>query len=332
MLPPGAVGVAQRSRARSARTRPIVRHVRTLAGARASLAILAAALASVLAASAAASGSNKPPPPPHGNPFTSSAVRAFLSTRGGEVTAALYDVRSRQLFTLNPGVHEDEASIAKVDIVATLLHEAGAPLEAPDADDATAAIEDSDNDAAQDLWQAAGGDPAIAAFNRAAGLTHTLLDPQGVWGHDETTAADQVRLLETLTTPNPLLPTSARRYELALMRNVSSAQAWGVSAGVLAPATVALKNGWLTPDNETGWQVNSIGVVRGRYRDYLLAVLTSGAPDMTYGVETIEGISRRVWRYLLPRRFRPRPTAGSAAAKLATRSTSAPSALTGART
>jgi Beta-lactamase enzyme family len=260
-------------------------------------------------------------------------MTAFLRERAGSVTAAVYNVKTGRLFVYRPGVHEDEASIAKVDILATLLHERGAPLAPPDSAAAAAAIDDSDNDAAQDLWNAAGGDPAIAAFNSAAGLTHTLLDPRGVWGHDETTAADQIRLLRTLISPNPLLPAPARRYELALMGSVTPPQAWGVSAGVLAPATVALKNGWLTPDNETGWQVNSIGIVHGRYRHYLLAVLTSGDPGMAYGVATIEGISRLVWRYLLPRRFRPHhvAAAGSPFAKRETRSTSAPTARAGAR-
>ena len=80
-----------------------------------------------------------------------------------------------------------------------------------------------------------------------------------------------------------------------------------MSAGVLAPATVALKNGWLPVAAEAGWQVNSIGLVSGRYRHYLIAVLTAGDPSMAYGVETIEGISRLVWKALLPKRFRPRP-------------------------
>ena len=84
------------------------------------------------------------------------------------------------------------------------------------------------------------------------------------------------------------------------MRAVTPAQAWGVSAGVLAPATVALKNGWLPPTNEPGWQVNSIGIVRGRGRRYLLAVLTADDAGMAYGAQTIEGISQLVWHALSP--------------------------------
>jgi len=229
-------------------------------------------------------------------------MTALLATRTGEITAALYDIRTGRLFTLAPGVHEDEASIAKVDILATLLREHGAtPLVGAPADDAAAAIDESDNRAAQALWDDAGGDPAIAAFNAAAGMTQTVLDPKGIWGDDQTTAVDQIHLLEVLDSPNGVLPTPAREYELGLMHSVTPVQAWGVSAGVLAPATVALKNGWLPPTNEPGWQVNSIGIVRGRGRHYLLAVLTAEDPGMAYGSQTIEGISQLVWRALSPR-------------------------------
>ena len=289
-----------------------------------------------LAAALAATASGRPiGPARERDPFASRVMQAFLATRAGEITAALYDVRSGRLFTLHPGVREDEASIAKVDILATLLHERGAaPLAGADAGDAAAAIDESDNDAAQDLWEDAGGDPTILAFNAAAGMTQTVLDPMGVWGHDETTAVDQIHLLEALDAPNALLPTPAREYELGLMRAVTPVQAWGVSAGVLAPATAALKNGWLPPSNEPGWQVNSIGIVRGRGRHYLLAVLTEDDAAMAYGTQTIEGISALVWHALSPLAHQTRvaqPPAGSSLAKRARRSISAPAAITGGR-
>ena len=255
-----------------------------------------------LAAALAATASGRPVgPAPERDPFASRAMTAFVATRAGEITAALYDVRTGRLFTLNPGVHEDEASIAKVDILAALLHErGGAALAGASAGDATAAIDESDNDAAQALWDDAGGDPSIGAFNAAAGMTQTVLDPKGIWGHDQTTAIDQIRLLDVLDAPNALLATPAREYVLGLMRAVTPGQAWGVSAGILAPATVALKNGWLPPTNEPGWQVNSIGIVRGRGRHYLLAVLTADDAGMAYGTQTIEGISQLVWHALSP--------------------------------
>ena len=134
-------------------------------------------------------------------------------------------------------------------------------------------------------------------------MTQTILDPAGAWGLYESTARDQIRLLQHIVRPNDVLSDASREYELALMGDVESDQAWGVSGGVLAPATVALKNGWLPVGG--GWEINSIGLVSGRFRDYLLAVLTSDDPDMAYGVDTIESISALVWKYFLPGRFHP---------------------------
>jgi hypothetical protein len=237
------------------------------------------------------------------------AMRAFLASRAGDITAGVYNVKTGRLFLYRPGVECDDASIAKVDILATALYEAqqqGTTLTATEQELATEAIEESDNDAAQELWEDDGGNAAIAAFNARVGMTQTILDPQGAWGLYQSTARDQIRLLQHVALPNPVLTTVQRSYELTLMHNIDPAQAWGVSAGVLPPATVALKNGWLPVG--PGWEINSVGAVTGRYRDYLIAVLSSDDPSMAYGVQTIEGISQLVWKYMLPARLRPKPT------------------------
>jgi hypothetical protein len=271
-------------------------------GAAAALAIVALSLALATSSVAAKRRSFR-------GPFANAAMRAFLQTRQGDITAAAYNLRTRRLFLYRPGVHGDDASIAKVDILATALQQAradGTTLSPGEQELATAAIEESDNDDAQDLWDDVGGNPAIGAFNARIGMTQTILDPQGEWGYYESTALDQIRLLEHLVLPNPVLSDASRSYELGLMRDVDPAQAWGVSAGVLGPARVALKNGWLPVG--AGWEINSIGWVSGRYRNYLIAVLSSDEPSMAYGVQTIEGISQLVWKYFLPGRFHPHTT------------------------
>jgi hypothetical protein len=244
-------------------------------------------------------------------PFANAAMAAYLSTRSGDITAAAYNLKTGRLFLYNPSMHGDDASIAKVDILATALYEAqqrGETLSPLERELAQGAIENSDNDDAEDLWQLDGGNPEIAAFNARVGMTQTILDPEGAWGLYESTARDQIRLLQHIVSPNDVLSDASREYELGLMGDVESDQAWGVSGGVLAPATVALKNGWL-PVGE-GWEINSIGFISGRFRDYLLAVLTSDDPDMAYGVDTIEGISALVWKYFLPARFHPADSGG----------------------
>jgi len=271
----------------------------------------AAALLALAAAHAGATPSQHAtlaPAKPRG-PFASAAMAAYVKTRAGAITAAVYNIKTKRLFIYNPGLHGDDASIAKVDILATALYEAqqrGTTLSPLEQELAAGAIEHSDNDDAQALWQIDGGNPAIAAFNARVGMTQTILDPQGAWGLYESTARDQIRLLQHIALHNDVLSDASRKFELDLMHNVEADQGWGVSGGVLQPARVALKNGWLPVG--PGWEINSIGQVTGRFRDYLLAVLTSDDPSMPYGVVTIEDISQLVWSYFVPRRFLPSTT------------------------
>jgi hypothetical protein len=116
------------------------------------------------------------------------------------------------------------------------------------------------------------------------------------WGLSTTTPADQLALLRALVRPGSLLTDAERAYALSLMENVTADQRWGVSGGVPAQATVALKNGWLPLDSAGhDWQVNSVGWISGSGRDYLMAVLSTGNPTEQYGIDTIDHLAAGVW-------------------------------------
>ncbi len=131
--------------------------------------------------------------------------------------------------------------------------------------------------------------------------------------------------MRTFAYPNRVLPADARKYGLQLMESVVPTQRWGVTCGPWGPVceppnfaqpvpgvTVALKNGWKyvpscpQQDKTCPWQVNSIGWVQGKGRDYVLAVLTTNDPPvmggsgMDYGITTVQGVSQRVWQNLIP--------------------------------
>ena len=238
------------------------------------------------------------------NPFARPSLRAYLAHRRGTVSAAVYDISSRTTYLYRSHVREQTASIMKVDILATLLHERqriGLGLTPAQQSLARDMIEDSDNDDAQKLWDEEGGSTAVGAFDREAGMDETTPDAAGYWGLSWTTASDQLKLLRRVMLANRLLDFSSRAYEYELMRRVVASQRWGVSAGVGKQATVALKNGWL-PLHPGDWQVNSIGKVAGPRHRYLIAVLTSGQPTEGYGIATIERISAATWRALGRRR------------------------------
>ena len=254
----------------------------------------------------AAARSPSPGPARHRDPFGPAAV-ALAAGRPGAVLAAVYDVSTGQTWVLGHGRPQAEASVVKVDILETLLSRyraSGSALPPADLPIARAMIEDSDNDAATALWHAAGGPARIRAYNAAAGLRHTTpsrcVDCPGFpwpgWGLTTTTPGDQLALLRALVEPNSLLTDAERGYALSLMENVTPAQRWGVSGGVPAQATVALKNGWLPLDSAgRDWQINSVGWISGSGRDYLMAVLTTGNPTEQYGIDTIDQLAGIVW-------------------------------------
>jgi Beta-lactamase enzyme family len=258
---------------------------------------------------AAPGGPAAPAPAPHADPL-STAAAAYLASRDGGVLAAVFDVRTGQSWRLGDGPPQAEASVVKLNILETLLARHGAAVLPPaDRGLARAMIEDSDNDAATSLWEEAGGAAGLTAYNDRAGLPGTTPSPcvdcTGFpwpgWGLTTTVPQDQLTLLKQLVAPGPrpLLSPAARSYALSLMEHVVAGQRWGVSGGVPAGVTVALKDGWL-PLNSAGtdWQVNSIGWVSGDGRDYLVAVLSTGDPSEQYGIGTINRLSALIWSAL----------------------------------
>jgi beta-lactamase class A len=241
----------------------------------------------------------------HADPFGSAAT-SYVSTRAGTIAAAVYDLGTGQTWRLGTGTPQDEASVVKLDVLETLLAERGdgGGLSAGNQVLAQQMIEDSDNDAATSLWYEVGGPAKIRSFNAEVGLTRTSPSPCVVcagfpwpgWGLTTTVPADQIALLRELVTPGSLLTAAERGYALSLMENVTPSQRWGVSGGVPAQVTVALKNGWLPLDGSgADWQINSVGWISGQGRDYLMAVLTTGNPSEQYGIDTISQLGAFVW-------------------------------------
>jgi hypothetical protein len=228
-----------------------------------------------------------------------SKIAAYAATRVDNVTVAVEDNLTGQIFQYRPGVVEHRASTLKVDILATLLSQAqaaGRGLTSAEQALAVPMIEDSLDSAADTLWGQLGPAP-VAAFERAAGMTDTTPATDGVWGTTTTTALDRLAMIRTLVYPNSLLTDASRDYVLNLMEHITPSQDWGATGGVPASVTVALKNGFAVIN---GWQINTTGWVDGDGRNYLIAVLTDGNPSEAYGIDTVNAISAIVWPSLIP--------------------------------
>ncbi len=245
------------------------------------------------------------------DPFDGEAS-SYLDTRGGTVTAGLYDITDHTTWLLNGAATQATGSIVKVDILAALVQQAEvdhAPFTPKEEQLASDMIEYSDNDAATTLWDRAGGPAGIGVVNRRLHMSNTELStcvqcpgfPWPGWGLTTTSATDQLALLRSIVLRGSPFSSNDRRYIQGLMEHVTPSERWGISAGTPPNATVALKNGWLPlNESDTDWQVNSVGWVHGLGRDYLLVVLTTGNPTEQYGIDTIDGLAQILWHQLDP--------------------------------
>ena len=154
-----------------------------------------------------------------------------------------------------------------------------------------AMIQVSDNKAATTLLTSVGGAAAVERYLKSIGISSTHMNGYA-WGASRTTAQDMALLMAKLGECSILVPRLCR-YALQTMQNVVPSQKWGVTAGVPDPRGVALKNGWYPQTNV--WGINSIGLVTSGGKQYAIAVYTNPDPSMSYGIETIAGISAEVF-------------------------------------
>ena len=238
---------------------------------------------------------------------TSSVTNELASTwqsiaagRQGSIDIAVYnDATGQTAHYTNSGGTFDTASIVKLSILQGLLVEDqdnGQSLSAGQLAEATPMIENSDDDAASDLWDDVGGASAMDNLFAQLGTTSTKAGTDGYWGLTQTTALDQLKVLNALAYPGGLLTTASAESADSLLDNVEADQRWGVSGGVPASVSIELKNGWLPESN--GWVINSIGHVHGDGVDYTIAVMTSGNPSEQYGIDTIQSLSSATWKIL----------------------------------
>ncbi|SEE00774.1 Beta-lactamase class A [Streptomyces sp. 2224.1] len=232
-------------------------------------------------------------------PALSQDIADALDGRKGASALAVYDRPTRTRCEFKAGSHFDSASVVKVTVLGALLRqsqEAHRKLTPHEVKQTTAMITKSDNDATSALWHQIG--PAgIKHFLSLAGMGHTVPGAGKAWGLTQVTAADQLTLMQLLTTDNTVLTPPSRGYALDLMHRVERDQRWGVPAGAPATASVHVKNGWL-PRDTGGWRVHSVGSFTGGGHDYGMAVLSTGSRTMDYGVDTVESAARVIHRDL----------------------------------
>ncbi|MFT8813635.1 serine hydrolase [Oenococcus sp.] len=187
----------------------------------------------------------------------------------------------RKLTYYNGGTDFWLASSVKASILTALVKEDG-PLTGDLDQEAQAMITYSDNDAAVDLFDAAGGFPTLNTLWSNLGMTATVADYDG-FGLSTSTAGNQIKLLQYIQT----MPAVDRDYILNLMKGIVAGQRFGI--GVMKDP--AFKNGWLNADNGS-WYVNSIGF--SEKERYLVAILTQNNADQASGEQLVSRIAASI--------------------------------------
>jgi beta-lactamase class A len=232
---------------------------------------------------------------PQENERLTAALAPVRRHRTGTFAAGVIDVATGAAAVYDGGQLFHAASIVKVDILATLLlqhQRAGTRLSKRERVLAAEMIENSDNLAATDLWDAIGRAGGLRKANQKLGLRHTTPGAGVYWGLTSTTVDDQLRLLADLTSRNSPLSARSRSYELGLMRHVTADQAWGVTAAAARGTRSAVKNGWLPDGSYTTWVINSIGVIHDDGQEILVAVLSKDQPSESAGIAQADAAAR----------------------------------------
>lgn len=221
------------------------------------------------------------------------AMKAVTLEDEAEVSVAVLAVDSGESAVYGEGAF-DTASIVKVDILATLLlqaQDADRRLTATEKTYATAMITNSDNASASALWDIIGQADGLDTANKRFGLTGTSGGDGALWGLTQTTAADQLTLLQQVFGDDSELGAASRRYLQGLMGEIAADQHWGVSA--VADGTAwALKNGWLARSSTGLWDINSIGRVTVDGDEYLMAALSDGNSTKAKGISLVEAAAK----------------------------------------
>lgn len=195
-------------------------------------------------------------------------------------------------------VQHDTASVVKVEILTMVLEEYGTLDEVPHwlLDSAESMIKDSSNDATNDMLYGGTFDDGHDAIRQAHidfGLENTNPNETEQWGKTQTTAVDQLRVLE-LALYEDVLDAEQVEYARSLMGDLAESQQWGVSAAAQDGETVWMKNGWDTRDSMGGeWVVNSIGVINGDTDEPIeISILTGGSASDAEGIERVEELAK----------------------------------------
>jgi hypothetical protein len=240
----------------------------------------------VLAIPAAAAAASYP------NRGQMDAVRHYLKHRGGIVGVSVIDSHGHVR-----GIHDTRrfvtASVIKAMLLVSYLRKVnhqGRGLTSYEKAHLRPMIHVSSNTDATWVYSRV-GDGRLRRLARKADMDQFWICCS--WGYARFSARDQAKffwLLKRLTPPR------FRDYATHLLRSIVSWQSWGIPrVGRRRGFSVFFKGGWRGTGR--GRLVHQASFIRYHGTGFSLAVLTDANPSMSYGIETIAGVARRILRH-----------------------------------
>lgn len=173
---------------------------------------------------------------------------------------------------------------------------------------ASTAIRDSDDDAAQSLYLDGGGDEVVQRMISMCGLTDTSVARPGWWSYTQMSPRDAVRLGECVKNGTAAGPTWTAWVlkEMTLVRGTtadkdqhetSGGGRWGIIDGLpdeIVAQGVGIKNGWTSIWADGNWHVNCLAVAD----DWVLAVMLRYPAEhgLDYGANVCRTITEQLVR------------------------------------
>ncbi len=221
-------------------------------------------------------------------------LASYLNSQGDSASAVVYDVTRNFQYTYNPNGLFTMASSAKVPLMVEYLQYIEGQGRGPndfETSTMTAMIENSDNNAAEVIYDTLNYDAGERAAMQSWGINDFVSDPNG-WGWGQWSAADMAHLL-TMMQSGKILNASDRAFAFNLMQNIESDQRFGVGDTAPANSTVAMKDGWVNePDG--AWAVNTSGIVTVGGETYIIAVYTKEQDSFSSGQDIVNHVAGAV--------------------------------------
>jgi beta-lactamase class A len=209
-------------------------------------------------------------------------LASYVAGQGSTMGVAIYDLTRNRSYVSNQTTTFTLASSAKVYILCAYLDSLERQHRAPsgyERSEMTLMIEESDNNAAQWLYNRIGQAAGQARYLTSIGIMDYI--GRGYdWGWAQLSPADMVRILTLLQT-DQILSAADRAFALSLLGHVELGR-WGVGDTAPSGARVYMKDGWVTgPDGR--WAQNSSGIVVVGGETYIISVYTAHLPRYDWG-------------------------------------------------